>query len=193
MCSSPVIASLCSSSNLLSGLRQNFNFKHRKSFVHRKSKKDRSSRLRLVYRYKASEQRTILWLVLFFFLFFVFQLLEILKNTYIFAPLSEHLASLPRENSIQALNDSEMGYLVFAWDHKSSNLVSVLITQTSIGFRFYNLFYPVQAHPMIAYWKTCNIEPLLVRQRKWTTKNWKLRHGTAHCNVQFDSPIINNH
>ena len=54
---------------------------------------------------------------LIFFLFFVLQLLEILKNTYIFAPLSEHLASLPRENSIQALNDSEMGYLVFAWDH----------------------------------------------------------------------------
>ena len=31
---------------------------------------------------------------------------------------------------------------VFVRDHKSSNLVSVLITQTSIGFRFHNLFYP---------------------------------------------------
>ena len=130
---------------------------------------------------------------LIFFLFFVLQLLEILKNTYIFAPLSEHLASLPRENSMQPLNDSELGYLVFAWDHKSSNLVSVLITQTSMGFRFHNLFYPAQAHPMIAYWKTCNIEPLLVRQRKWTTINWKSRHGGAYCNAQFAYPIINNH
>ena len=102
MCSSPVIASLCSSSSLLSAIRQNFNLKHRKSFVHRKSKKDRSFRLRLVYQYKASEQRTTLWLVLFFFLFFVLQLLEILKNSYIFAPLSEHLAF--DENSMQALN-----------------------------------------------------------------------------------------